>query len=86
MSDMVIITKNEYDMLKSNAENDSITILIGEYDYLKDRSNMLQIVCRFLEKKEYCEDELRMILGIERRGNEAPDCDSERVESSKEQI
>ena len=66
MSDTVTITKNEYDMLKLNAENNAVTILLGEYDRLKDRSNMLQLVCRILANKEYCEDELRMILGVEK--------------------
>ena len=61
----VTICRNEYDILKMNAENDTITINIGEYDCLKDRNIMLQLVCRILEKKEFCEDELRMILGIE---------------------
>ena len=66
MSDMVIITKNEYDMLKSNAESDTITINLSRYDYMKDRSEMLGLVCSILAKKEFCEDELRMILGIEK--------------------
>ena len=66
MSDMVIITKNEYDMLKSNAESDTITINLSRYDYMKDRSEMLGLVCRILTKEEFCEDELRMILGIEK--------------------
>ena len=66
MSDTVTITKNEYDMLKLNAENNAVTILLGEYDRLKDRSNMLQLVCTILAKKEFCEDELRMILGVEK--------------------
>lgn len=65
-NESVIISRNEYDLLKTNAENNNITINIGEYDHLKDRSNMLQLVCRILEKKEYCEDELRMILGVEK--------------------
>lgn len=66
MSDTVIITRNEYDMLKSNAESDTITINLSRYDYMKDRSEMLGLVCRILEKKEFCEDELRMILGIKK--------------------
>lgn len=64
MSDMVIITKNEYDMLKLRAMDDAITIGRGEYDRLKERSNMLNLVRRILTNKEYCEDELRMLLEI----------------------
>ena len=66
MSDTVIITRNEYDMLKLNAESDTITINLSRYDYMKDRSEMLELVCSILAKKEFCEDELRMILGIEK--------------------
>lgn len=83
-NESVIISRNEYDLLKTNVENDNITINIGEYDRLKDRSNMLQLVCRILEKKEFCEDELRMILGIERRGDEKSDCNPKRAKSSEE--
>ena len=66
MSDTVIITRNEYDMLKSNDESDTITINLSRYDYMKDRSEMLELVCTILAKKEFCEDELRMILGVEK--------------------
>lgn len=65
MSDTVTISRNEYDYMKTMAKNDNITISRSEYDYLKDKENMLAIVCVFLDNKEFCEDELRMILGIE---------------------
>ena len=84
MSDMVIITKNEYDMLKSNAESDTITINLSRYDYMKDRSEMLGLVCSILANKEFCEDELRMILGIERRDDEKSNCNPKRAKSSEE--
>ena len=84
MSDTVIITRNEYDMLKLNAESDTITINLSIYDYMKDRSEMLELVCTILAKKEFCEDELRMILGIERRGDETSNCNPKRAKSSEE--
>lgn len=86
MDGTATIIKNEYGCMEMVAKGDNITISRSEYDYLKNRENILAIVCIFLDNKEFCEDELRMILGIERRENETSDCDSERVESSKEQI
>lgn len=84
MNGTVTVSKNEYGCMEMVAKGDNITISRSEYDYLKNRENILAIVCMFLDNKEFCEDELRMILGLERRKNEVPYSDSERVESSKE--
>lgn len=65
MSDTVTISRNEYDHLRLVEENKNITISRSEYDYLKDKENKIALIRMFLDDRKYCEDELRMILGIE---------------------
>lgn len=65
MNGTATISKNEYGCMEMVAKGDNITISRVEYDYLKNRENILAIVCVFLNNKKFCEDELRMILGIE---------------------